>query len=303
MLVRDRVHSVLVHTPAKLNLFLEVLGKRADGYHELETLMVSVALYDSLIFTEEDSGDVRLRCFSAGSRNTGSDQADRVPHGTENLVVRAAQLLQEHADVRRGVCIDLWKRIPAAAGLGGGSSDAAATLAALNRLWRLELSAAELCRLAARLGSDVPFFLADTNAAFCRGRGEEISPCETATSLNFVVVQPLAGLSTAAVYRAWTPAERSPNDAAAMADSLREGRPARTAACLYNALQAPAEQLSTEVRQLAAKFSRQPVLGHMLSGSGTACFGLCAHRRQALRIASRLRSQRAGRVFVARTRP
>ena len=133
--------SLVVHTPAKLNLFLELLGKREDGYHELETLMVAVDLIDTLTFTEEDSNDIRLQCSGLGTGKHGSapiepDPAstdaggEGIPLGSDNLVVKAAQLLREHAGVERGIRIALTKRIPSAAGLAGGSSDAAATLTA-----------------------------------------------------------------------------------------------------------------------------------------------------------------------------
>ena len=145
--------SLVVHTPAKLNLFLELLGKREDGYHELETLMVAVDLFDTLTFTEEDSNEIRLRCSGLGAGKQGSVPGVRsggspsecgrggegIPLGSDNLVVKAAQLLREHAGVERGVRIALVKRIPSAAGLAGGSSDAAATLMALNRFWKLGL--------------------------------------------------------------------------------------------------------------------------------------------------------------------
>ena len=129
--------SLVVHTPAKLNLFLEILGKRKDGYHELETLMVAVDLFDTLTFTEENSNEIRLRCSLAGIRGQGPTAShirpgvdipeerpseDAIPTGPDNLVVKAARLLCEHAGVERGVRIDLTKRIPSAAGLAGGGT-------------------------------------------------------------------------------------------------------------------------------------------------------------------------------------
>src|SRR5438094_7646909 len=139
--------AVVVWAPAKVNLFLEVLAKRTDGYHEIATLMVAVSLYDTLEFKEDTSGEIRLRC----------DHPDLTP-GPANLVWRAATLLQQHTGCHRGAQIRLVKRIPLAAGLAGGSTDAAATLAGLNRLWQLGQSSAELADLGAELGSDIPFF-------------------------------------------------------------------------------------------------------------------------------------------------
>ncbi len=148
---RQPDQSLLVHTPAKLNLFLEVLGQRDDGFHELETLMVAVSLYDTLIFSfnEEAPEEVSLRCFDASVRQGNAGSALRqnategatgfteVPDGRDNLAVRAAELLRSKTGCRRGIHIDLYKRIPAAAGLAGGSSDAAAGLFALNRILQL----------------------------------------------------------------------------------------------------------------------------------------------------------------------
>src|SRR5947209_6913376 len=146
MFSERRAAAVVVWAPAKVNLFLEVLAKRADGYHEIATLLVAVSLYDTLEFKEEASGEIRLH----------SDHPN-LSTGPENLIVRAAELLRRRTGCGRGAAVRLAKRIPMAAGLAGGSSDAAATLAGLNRLWRLGLTRGELAVLGAELGSDVPF--------------------------------------------------------------------------------------------------------------------------------------------------
>src|SRR5579863_7498 len=171
MLYRVSTTHVTVFAPAKLNLFLKVLEKRADGYHELETLMVSVGLYDTLVLSDDpgvqtddsaevSSGSLRLACYDGGTHAAHRQHARELPSaGPDNLVLRAAQLLREYSGTQRGARIELVKRIPLAAGLAGGSSDAAATLWGLNRLWNLGLSVNELTALASRLGSDIPFFL------------------------------------------------------------------------------------------------------------------------------------------------
>ena len=303
MLFRKAGRALVVEAPAKLNLFLEILGKRPDGYHELETLMVSVGVYDTLSFTESDSRDLRLIVQDADAHPPGDDaEPFSVPRGRDNLIVRAAELLRDSAGVNRGATIVLRKRIPAAAGLAGGSSDAAATLAALNRLWKLERTPAELQSLASSLGSDIAFFLAGTGAAVCRGRGEIVEPVNLPLRLHFVIARPAHGLSTALVYRHCRPAER-PKGVEHLLASLAKGRLGAAAHLLHNALQHPAEQLSPEISDLKRRFSREPVIGHMMSGSGSAYFGLCAGRRQALAVAARLRAARIGRVYAAQTRP
>ncbi len=307
MLFRRNQSSVVVFAPAKLNLFLQVLGRRADGFHELETLMVSVGLYDvvrlSLPAASERHGDIKLRCIAAGSvvRGVPRENCD-LPLGRENLVVRAAELLRETVGGVPGVKVDLVKRIPLAAGLAGGSSDAAATLAGLNILWQLGLSSRELQGLAARLGSDVPFFLAPSAAAVCRGRGEIIEPVPFPLRLHFVIVRPRTGLSTRLVFQHCQPAPAT-RPVEVLVEHLRQGRLAHAGGCFYNALQVPAEQLNADVRRLKAAFSRLPFRGCQMSGSGTSYFGLCTSRRQALHLSARLKSNRLGDVFVARSRP
>jgi 4-diphosphocytidyl-2-C-methyl-D-erythritol kinase len=310
--------SLVVHTPAKLNLFLELLGKREDGYHELETLMVAVDLVDTLTFTEEDSNDIRLQCSGLGAGKRGSapgsfaslgaaqasadGDGEGIPVGSDNLVVKAAQLLREHAGVERGVRISLVKRIPSAAGLAGGSSDAAATLMALNRFWNLGLGVLELQRLASHLGSDVAFFVDGTSAAVCHGRGEIIEPLDVPLGLHFVIVRPRTGLSTALVYKhAQVPANKK--SVHPLAAALRAGRIGVAGRLLHNGLQPPAERLNPEVKRLQSLFSSLPVLGHQLSGSGTAYFGLCESARQARSLAGRLKGARVGRVWSAQGRP
>src|SRR5689334_10702080 len=156
--------GLTVRAPAKVNLFLEVLRRRPDGYHDLATLMVAVGLYDTLELRDDPGGSVSLRC-----------DHPQLSTGPDNLVVRAAELVRQTAGVTKGVAIRLWKRIPLAAGLAGGSSDAAATLAGLNRLWQLGWDRARLAELGARLGSDVAFFFS-APAAWCTGRGEVVEP-------------------------------------------------------------------------------------------------------------------------------
>ena len=154
----DTVH---VLAPAKINLYLEILGKRPDGYHEIATLMLAVELFDELDLDLDESGRLSLRCDELG-----------LSTGPDNLVLRAARLLKDRARCPHRAKIHLTKRIPWAAGLGGGSSDAAGTLAGLNELWQLNLAAAELASIGSEIGSDVPFFF-HTPAAWCTGRRRE----------------------------------------------------------------------------------------------------------------------------------
>jgi 4-diphosphocytidyl-2-C-methyl-D-erythritol kinase len=275
MLSERHGNGLRVRTPAKVNLFLEVLGKRSDGYHEIATLMVAVSLYDTLEFTPEPSGDLALQCEHPG-----------LSTGPDNLICRAARLLRERTGSTQGAAIRLEKRIPLAAGLAGGSSDAAATLAGLNRLWKLEKSPAELAALAAELGSDIPFFFAST-AAWCTGRGEIVTPVTVGKTLYFVVASLPVGLSTADVYRGVKVPEQ-PENGEAIREALKEGRVEDIGRGLFNRLQSVAEKLCPPVAEVQARLAALRPAGALMSGSGTSVFALCRDCREALRVAQGL---------------
>jgi len=305
MRLRQSGASWIVHAPAKLNLFIEVLGKRADGFHELETLMVSINLLDTLVFRQESSTQISLRNHYSGcvSQKVATDSAsasDEVPDGQDNLAVKAAELLKKKTGVDKGIHIELFKRIPAEAGLAGGSSDAAAVLLALNRIWQLGLSRDELQRYASEIGSDVAFFLSESPAALCQGRGEIIRPLKKSPRLHFVIVKPDSGLSTAVVFKQCRP-EATPRGAAKLIEHLQRGDLTNVGQHLFNSLQAPAELLNPDVSRLIKELGRHPFVGHMMSGSGTSCFGVCRHRDEARMAAARLKALRLGRVFVGET--
>lgn len=309
--------ELIVQAPAKLNLFLEVLARRADGYHELETLMCPVGLYDTLGFSPDDqSSELSLHCdwrpldrgallgsVALGGAIAGGDgaaawegPATERPADRDNLAFKALDLLRKHCGIGQGARVRLIKRIPAAAGLAGGSSDAAAALAAGNLGWGLGLSHRELSTLAAELGSDVPFFL-HPKGAICRGRGERIEPLDCGRSGWFVIVRPATGLSTAEVFNACRPSGQ-PRRAAEFVDALRSGGWERAGRALFNALEPAAERLSPEIARLRREFDRIDVLGHQMSGSGTSYFGVCRHAAHARQVAARLRSRRLGQVFA-----
>lgn len=289
--------TLIVHAPAKLNLFLEIQGKRDDGFHEIETVMVSIGVYDSLQISLNSSRDISLTCEFPGLPETAQNS---LSNDDDNLVIRAAKLLLDATGLERGANIRLIKRIPMQAGLGGGSSDAAATLVGLNCAWNLQLSFEQLSDLAAQLGSDVNFFLATTPVAVGRGRGEQIQPISNTRELSFVVVKPDYGLSTADVYRGFQKSNHvlSSNN---LIHALQSGDNTGLSRSLHNALESPACLLNSNVRDLLSSMSAESFLGVMMSGSGSACFGVCRNHRHAQRIASRLRCQNAGRVFVARS--
>lgn len=300
MRICRRAADVVVHTPAKLNLFFEVLAKRSDGYHEIETLMYPIDLYDTLYFTEEPGGKLELNCERVPARGKlDGSPVDDLPLGSDNLVVRALELLRARAGVRCGARVRLIKRIPTAAGLGGGSSDAAAALTAANLGWHLDLSPGRLATIAADLGSDVPFFLVG-GPAVCRGRGEIIEPLPHSGVQFFVVVRPPVGLSTAEVYAVCRPvADRK--HIRPLLTAVSRGCASETGRLLFNRLQSAAVSLSPWIDRLRGQFEREDVLGHAMSGSGTAYFGLCRHAKHAKRVARRLEANGVGSVFAVRS--
>jgi 4-diphosphocytidyl-2-C-methyl-D-erythritol kinase len=302
MLCRPTNSGISVLAPAKLNLFLRIVARRSDGFHEIESVMATVNLYDTLTFEVIPSGQIELEVVDASPRSTVGELRSEVPAGPTNLVVRAAMLLKEHAACPLGARISLVKRIPSSAGLGGGSSDCAATLGALNRLWDLGVPREDLLDLAGRLGSDVPFFLGNSSVALCTGRGERIEPVRIPTGLHFVVAKPASGLSTQSVYRVCQP-DQTRQDAGRFLDAMRGGGISRMARRLHNGLQSPAATLSSDVRRIRSLFERESVVGHQMSGSGSSYFGLCRSRRHAMGIASRLKSAGVPWVRVVRSCP
>lgn len=293
MIVRRSEAGLRVWAPAKLNLFLEVLGKRPDGYHEVETLMVTVGLGDTLDFAVDPSGAIILTCDDP---NLPTDRA--------NLVVQAAERLREDSGCALGAKIQLRKEIPARAGLGGGSSDAMATLVALNQLWRLNLPSDHLDRLAGELGSDVAFF-AHGPAAVGRGRGERMEAVPLGGTWHFVLVVPPQGMSTAHVYRHLVmTGQRRPVGPAVAA--LGAGDTVGLGRCLFNRLQEVAEALEPalcRVRDALSDLGPALLQGHLMSGSGSAYFGLARDRDAAQAAARHLESLGLGQVRVVTCGP
>jgi 4-diphosphocytidyl-2-C-methyl-D-erythritol kinase len=282
--------DVVVWAPAKVNLHLEVLGKRPDGFHAIETLMVTVGLFDTLVFRESPTSDVQLTC---------TDRALSV--GPDNLVVRAARLLQERSGCVRGCRLRLVKRIPTAAGLAGGSTDAAAALLGLNRLWQLGLTTSDLAQLGAELGSDVPFFF-HAPAAWCTGRGEIVSAVPVGGRLDLVLLCPTFGMPTAQVYRDVAVPEQ-PQLGEAIRAALSRGDAEELGRKLFNRLAEPAARLDARIADYYKRLAALAPAGQLMSGSGSSLFALCRSPGEAERITAELRDGAADdllRVFSER---
>jgi 4-diphosphocytidyl-2-C-methyl-D-erythritol kinase len=262
----------IAETPAKINLFFEVLGKRSDGFHEIVSIAVPIRLFDTLSFESTDDPQIRFDCH--GGRND-------VPVDETNLVVRAAKCIQQRFNVHRGAAIKLTKRIPSQSGLGGGSSDAAAALRLACRAWNLDVSDSELLPFAAELGSDCPIFFYDV-PTISKGRGEQIQPLPAIPPLWFVLIKPPEGLSTAAVYAECLPLHdgqfRLPDDLMA---ALVSGDVHAIGRNLFNRLEVPAQKLWHRFDENKDQLLSAGCLAVQMSGSGTAFFGLCENESHA----------------------
>ncbi|MBA4018543.1 MAG: 4-(cytidine 5'-diphospho)-2-C-methyl-D-erythritol kinase [Pirellula sp.] len=305
MHVRRGPQMVEVFAPAKLNLFLEVLGKRADGFHEIETVMTRVSLYDTLTLADDPGGAFSLENdLSADSLPPAGHAAAAertLPTGSANIVVRALEALREAAGVEHGARVRLVKRIPMAAGMAGGSTDAAAALVAANIAWRLDWSRTRLAEIAATLGSDIPYFFTP-GPALCRGRGEQVEPLSGCGVLHFAVIAPPEGLSTAAVYRACRPSEK-PRRAVELIQAWQSGNCDEVGRLFHNRLQDAAEGISPWINRLARELHQLDCLGHRMSGSGTSYFALCRSATHARSMAATLRGRGLGRTMALMTTP
>lgn len=269
-----RARRLIASAAAKVNLTLEVLGRRDDGYHELSTVMQAIDLCDRLVL--EDAEAMEL-CSASPD----------MPVDRANLALRAAWALREAAGVDRGVRITLVKRIPVAAGLGGGSSDAAAVLLGLNRLWGLRWARRRLDDVAVTLGMDVPFFLRG-GAAHGTGRGEQLRPV-AGGPLALVLVNPRTPVSTAETYSRVRPSMYSDGgQTLAMIRALPMRRPARVAEHLVNGLEAALGSGQAEVARIKSAVMAAGALGALMSGSGPTVFGLARSFEHARQLRRRL---------------
>ncbi len=281
-------------SPAKINLFLNVLRKRQDGYHAIETL-----------FERLDFGDtVCLECLSSGIELTVIGE-EKIPTDSTNLAWRAAKLLQETCAVRRGVRIRIQKQIPVSAGLGGGSSNAATVLLGLNRLWNLGLSKKKLMALGSQLGSDVPFFILETPLAMASGRGEilkKINP--PSRKIWHCLVKPPFKISTKDAYAGLRGRLLTVKKANVrmLLHSIQEGDSETLSKLLTNSLELALNKRVKTISKIKKKLLDEGALGALLSGSGSCVFGLFSSKQKASKAARRLkRARKNWKVFVAST--
>jgi 4-diphosphocytidyl-2-C-methyl-D-erythritol kinase len=263
--------SITVRAAAKINLHLGVGRVRDDGFHPLDTVYQAIGIHDDLALSPAD--DLSLTTTVADHIEPAT-----VPSGADNIVLRAARLLAEHAGRPAAGAFELCKDIPVAGGMAGGSADAAAALVACDRLWDLRTSDDDLLALAARLGSDVPFSLVGGTARG-RGRGEVVEPLADHGSWWWVAVPSAEGLSTPAVYAHFDALRPDAPDAPPSSDdllaALATGEPLRLARALHNDLQEPAIDLRPDLGDLIARGESEGALRGLVSGSGPTVVFLC----------------------------
>jgi 4-diphosphocytidyl-2-C-methyl-D-erythritol kinase len=273
---------------AKINWTLRIFGKRPDGYHEVATILQSISLRDELTFELRENCEISLTCDDPS-----------IAVDDSNLIVKAARALQEND---RGVNISLAKRIPAKGGLGGGSSNAAITLLALNHLWQRDLKTADLLRIAARLGADVPFFLIG-GAAEGRGIGTELWPVADGPQQHLIVITPNATVSTGDAYAALNRGSLTTSDSASILSSSLE-RPVtgdRGQWSLQNDFEVAIFEIEPEIKRAKMSLLDAGARGALLAGSGSSVFGIFDDEAARDRALVRLRTEAGWRIFSCQT--
>ena len=293
--IQDITGGVKVSSPAKLNLYLEVLSKRPDGYHNIRTIFERISLADEIII--RNSVDSRI-VIKTASRD--------IPGNETNLAYKAAALLKNSLKIAKGVVIRIKKRIPVGAGLGGGSSNAASTLLGLNRLWNLKLGLKQLLKYASKLGSDVAFFIYDCPFALGQGRGERIRPLKNIKKKFWhVLAVPDFKVSTPEIYQEFdtqinTDKKTQINtdlriDNGADLDKVPIKR------VLFNRLEEVTFKKYPQVKKLKENLMAQGINNVLMSGSGGAVFGVVNSRKEGLGLARIFKPFRGLEVFVVKT--
>ncbi|MDE1920123.1 MAG: 4-(cytidine 5'-diphospho)-2-C-methyl-D-erythritol kinase [Candidatus Omnitrophica bacterium] len=282
--------DLTVLSPAKINLVLDVLAKRPDGFHELRTVFERISLADTIALKSNKTNAITIRCSHP-----------HVPRGSANLVYKAAAMLRQDFSIAQGVSIAITKRIPVAAGLAGGSSNAAAVLSGLNRLWRLGLGTKELAYYASRIGSDVAFFLYNTSYALGEGRGEKIRPLNVKAKLWHLIVTPRVKMHTKKVFaRLKLNLTNKKDNVNILLPFLRKGDVARLAGALSNDLEPAILSLRPHFIYIKRKLIDAGAAGVCFSGSGPSVFALAQSQKHAFELRARF-DKRYTQAFVVST--
>lgn len=273
--------------PAKINLTLDTLYKREDGYHEVEMIMTTIDLNDRLTFECRDDGEIIIDV-----------EHNFVPSDHRNLAYKAAKLMQDRYNIKEGVKISLEKSIPISAGLAGGSSDAAATFRGLNELWGINESLETLSQLASEIGSDISFCIYG-KTALCQGRGEKITHLPKPPSAWVVIAKPDIGVSTPEIYGALDLGNKDEVQTQACLKAIKNNDYASMCQSLGNSLEKVTMQLYPEVEKLKNTMSNTGVDAALMSGSGPTIYGFVQKERQAKQVYNALMGC-CNDVYIAR---
>lgn len=269
------MRAVVLKTYAKLNLYLNIVGKREDGYHDIDTLMLPISLYDTLKVSRSDEITIIT---------DGKD----IPNDDKNIAYVASQAFFKHTGIAGGARILISKHIPTQAGLGGGSTNAAGVLYALNKLYKAELSKQELAAIGKTVGADVPFFT-DHGMKRAQGIGEILSKKAYNMKAYFVVVKCFGGVSTAHAYKLLSSFETKPCNAKDIIAHIESGNIEGFAKSAVNMLEPPACELQPNIAEAKSALDKSGSLLSMVTGSGSAVFGVFADRRKAIAAANALK--------------
>jgi len=287
---------LVIKSFAKLNLYLQILNKRRDNFHNLNTLFCRIDLADTLIFKKRQDGLIKIICKNRD-----------VPSDKTNLCWRAAELLKQEHNLDFGIDIEIKKRIPVGAGLGGGSSNAAGVLLGLNRYWNLNLSKTRLAKIGAKIGSDVPFFIYDTKFALGTRRGDKIKPLASLGKLKlwFILVYPKIKVSTPRIYQgfdAFSGLTRPRCNVRILTSELLKNGVQIEPKYFFNSLEIVTTSLYPVVNQVKKALSGMGLEKIMMSGSGPAVFAICNGRKQAQDFSRELaKAHKSWQIFTSST--
>jgi 4-diphosphocytidyl-2-C-methyl-D-erythritol kinase len=297
------VDKIALHSYAKLNLYLNVLGKRKDNYHNIETLFERISLCDKIILKTLPDKKIKITSNLAA-----------LPRDSSNLAYQAAHCLQEAYGVNKGVEIKIIKRIPVASGMAGGSSNAAAVLCGLNKLWGLNASSRRLANLAGEIGADVAFFIYDSAFALGKGCGNRITPLKALNKRKFwhVLVVPRIDVSTPFIYRQWDRLigrrsslagwlTRRKNNVKILTSALKKNDQVLIEKALFNSLEYVSSSVYRQITKVKENLARQGAGAVLMSGSGPTVFCFVSSRKEGERICRQLRKNRFWQVFLAHT--
>lgn len=275
------MNSITLKSRAKINLSIDVLGKRQDGYHLVEMIMQTIDLYDLIEINEKDNDQITIKSTS-----------DEIPLDCNNLVYKAANLIKKTFNINKGVEIHIKKNIPVAAGMAGGSSNAAAVLIGLNKLWNLNLSNQQLEKIGLKLGADVPFCI-NGGAVLASGIGEELTPIKGLTKdVCILVCKPDLFVSTKEVYECIDSKDidKRPNNKF-LIECLKNEDTRQLAENMFNVLEGVTMDKHPVIQQIKDIMTNNRALGAMMSGSGPTVFGLYENREDAVKCKAILEKQ------------